>query len=242
MARLRERVPRYSKNGASGQAVVTLSGRDYYLGPHGTKTSHREYDRLIAEWLANGRRPLPTAHDDGFTVVELIAAYKRFACGYYRQHGKVSSEVAVILSACRPLRELYGREPVSEFEPLKLQAVRQAMIAAEWSRRVEPPSGAAEWSRRNINKQIGRTRRANDFIHQAVHVRFDFDLIDVQRCDLLRLFSYRRQVGSHHAWSRRVEVRDELSEQVVHLSSLDDVAAVVTQRHRELPWCWSIPR
>ena len=46
------RVPSYRKHKPSGQAVVTLSGRDHYLGPHGSKTSIAEYDRLIAEWLA----------------------------------------------------------------------------------------------------------------------------------------------------------------------------------------------
>ena len=58
MPRLVRQVPRYCKHRASGQAVVTLSGQDFYLGPYGTKASKLEYDRLIAEWLASGRRPL----------------------------------------------------------------------------------------------------------------------------------------------------------------------------------------
>ena len=40
-------VPKYRRHRASGQAVVTLSGQDFYLGPHGTKASKQEYDRLI---------------------------------------------------------------------------------------------------------------------------------------------------------------------------------------------------
>ncbi|MCA9231188.1 MAG: hypothetical protein KDA57_11075 [Planctomycetales bacterium] len=47
MPRLSNSVPKYRKHRASGQAVLTLNGRDYYLGPHGTKASRREYDRLI---------------------------------------------------------------------------------------------------------------------------------------------------------------------------------------------------
>jgi len=54
----RIKAPSYRKHKVSGQAVVTLDGRDFYLGPHGTKASHAEYDRLVAEWLAN-RRQLP---------------------------------------------------------------------------------------------------------------------------------------------------------------------------------------
>ena len=68
MPRLSKSVPKYRKHRASGQAVVTLSGVDHYLGPHGTKTSKVEYDRLIGEWLVGGRT-LPS--DDGITVVEL---------------------------------------------------------------------------------------------------------------------------------------------------------------------------
>ncbi len=51
------RVPTYRKHKPSGQAVVTLCGTDFYLGPQNSQTSINEYDRLIAEWLANGRRP-----------------------------------------------------------------------------------------------------------------------------------------------------------------------------------------
>jgi hypothetical protein len=45
----------------SGQAVVILSGRDCDLGRHGAKANRLEYDRLIAEWLANGRQQIVSA-------------------------------------------------------------------------------------------------------------------------------------------------------------------------------------
>jgi hypothetical protein len=53
----------------SGQAVVTLNGRDFYLGKYGSTESHTEYDRLIAEWLSHGRRPAAT---DDLTVTQLM--------------------------------------------------------------------------------------------------------------------------------------------------------------------------
>ena len=56
MPKLNGRVPRYRRHKRSGQAIVTLNGRDHYLGPHGSQTSVSEYDRLVAEWLASGRR------------------------------------------------------------------------------------------------------------------------------------------------------------------------------------------
>ena len=57
MPRLVHALPKYRKHRSSGQAVVTLNGCDFYLGPHGTKASKLEYDRLIGEWFQNGRSP-----------------------------------------------------------------------------------------------------------------------------------------------------------------------------------------
>lgn len=34
------RIPKYHLHKASGRAVVTLSGRDYYLGRHGSDRPH----------------------------------------------------------------------------------------------------------------------------------------------------------------------------------------------------------
>jgi hypothetical protein len=57
MPKLKENeVPSYRLHKQSGQAIITLSGKDALLGRHGTKDSRAKYDRLIAEWLANGRR------------------------------------------------------------------------------------------------------------------------------------------------------------------------------------------
>jgi hypothetical protein len=144
--RLLNSVPRYRKHRASGQAIVTLSGQDFYLGPHGTKASHLEYDRQVAEWLARGRRPLDGRERAEITCVELIAAYKKFARGYYRKNGQVTNEVTAILSAASFVRQFYGRELVNDFGPLKLQAVQQAMIRKGWARK-------------HINKQISRIVR-----------------------------------------------------------------------------------
>lgn len=141
-------VPGIRHHKPSGQAVVTLSGQDFYCGRWGTKTALSEYDRHVSEWLARGRRPLSTDPDLAreVTLVELIAAYKRFAEGYYRKNGRVTNEVMAILAAAKLVKQLYGREPVSAFGPLKLQAVQQAMIRAGWSRK-------------HINKQVGRIVR-----------------------------------------------------------------------------------
>ncbi len=80
MPNLSNSVPKYRTHRASGQAVVTLNGRDIYLGPHGTKASKLEYDRLTSEWLANGRG-LPTGQANDLTVAELLLRYWEYAKG-----------------------------------------------------------------------------------------------------------------------------------------------------------------
>jgi hypothetical protein len=62
------RVPKYRRHNPSGQAVVTLSRQDFYLGRYGTRQSKAEYRRLVGEWLAGGGC-LPRADD--LTVAEL---------------------------------------------------------------------------------------------------------------------------------------------------------------------------
>ncbi|MEX0613107.1 MAG: hypothetical protein WD738_09250 [Pirellulales bacterium] len=83
MPRLTRSIPSYRKHRASGQAVVTLGGRDYYLGPWGTKASKFEYDRLVGEWLQQGRQfRRPSAEHDSedrqIFVNQLIVAYLNF--------------------------------------------------------------------------------------------------------------------------------------------------------------------
>lgn len=81
-------VPKYRLHRPSGQAVVTISGKDHYLGPWKSRASRVEYDRLIGEWLVQGRPSTsPNRQPGKFTVVELVAAYWRYAKTYYVKNG-----------------------------------------------------------------------------------------------------------------------------------------------------------
>ncbi len=127
---LKNSVPKYRKHRASKQAVVTIGGRDIYLGPHGSQTSRDQYDRHIAEYLSNGRRAPQVATDDKpFAVKELIAAYWRHAKVYYRKNGKPTSEISILKIALRELKAFYGEIPADEFSPKKLKAIRDSWIA-----------------------------------------------------------------------------------------------------------------
>lgn len=123
-------LPSYRLHKARGLAVVTLSGKDFYLGPYDTDLSRAAYDRLVSEWVANGRR-LPASpcvgHPD-ITITELIAAYWSYAEGYYVKDGQPTNELSCIRSALRPLQEGYGRTAAAGFGPLALKAIRQQMI------------------------------------------------------------------------------------------------------------------
>ena len=129
MPRLTQSVPKYRKHRASGQAVVTLSGVDHYLGPHGTKASKIEYDRWIAEWLAGGRNAAANAPEvDALTVAEIAARYWQFARGYYLKDGEPTSSLDCVKQSLRPLKRLYGRTAANNFGPLGFKVVRQSMI------------------------------------------------------------------------------------------------------------------
>ncbi len=155
MPKLSKSLPKYRFHRVSRQAVVTLNGKDHYLGPHGTKASKIEYDRLIAEWLANGRRtPTPAPEESGITITELLAAYMVWAKGYYRD----SDELTNTILSVAPLKILYGREPAAEFSPLKLKAVRQQMIEGK---HLPLKDGEKPFPlcRNEINKRTGRIKR-----------------------------------------------------------------------------------
>lgn len=156
------RTPSYRLHKPTGQAVVTLNGRDVYLGRHGTAASRAEYDRIVAEWLSNGRQlPAPGGAGD-LSVSELIVAYVRHADGYYRKNDHPTGEAEAVRSSLRPLRQMYGPTPAREFGPLKLKAVRQALV----------DSGLC---RNEVNKRTGRVVRAfkwaveNELVPPSVH-------------------------------------------------------------------------
>jgi integrase len=128
MPRLVNATPKYRRHKASGQAVVTIDGRDFYLGLHGSNVSRIEYDRVVGEWLAAGRR-LPTEIPaNSITIVELAAAYWRFAESYYTKNGQPTGSIERIKTALKHLRATYGLTLTSAFGPLALQALQLKFV------------------------------------------------------------------------------------------------------------------
>ena len=137
-----KRKPSLRLHKASNQAVVTINGKDHYLGPWGSRRAQIEYDRLIGEWSANGG--ILKAAERAVTVAELVLAYRKFANTYY---APPSREVSQIRLALRPVVEKYGHTFARDFGPLALKAVREVWIEAGLSRRY-------------VNQRVGRIVRA----------------------------------------------------------------------------------
>lgn len=139
---MRKRTPSYRLHKPSGLAVVTIDGKDIYLGPYGSVESRIKYGEAIAR--ADGSPT--TAPKTRLTLHELVVAYMEHANSYYVKNGNPTSEIECIKLGTRPLLALYGNSPADDFGPLKLRSVRQLMIDEK------------NLCRRTINKTIGRIR------------------------------------------------------------------------------------
>jgi hypothetical protein len=95
------RTPSLRRHKPSSLAVVSLDGKNHYLGtwPAGRRKAppavQDAYDRLIAEWLANGRHlPHPDGGTQALTIDSLILAFWRWAETRYRhEDGTTTNEL-----------------------------------------------------------------------------------------------------------------------------------------------------
>lgn len=129
--------PSYRLHKATGQAVVTLSGRDVYLGPHGSLESRQQYDQAVAEWLSRGRCPAEPVPSP-LSVNEVLLSYLKWAAGHYQDRGGEPNqrELYHVRRALKPLRELFGRSEAAHFGPRKLKVVRDRFVQEGLSRRL----------------------------------------------------------------------------------------------------------
>lgn len=153
MPKLTNRPPSYRHHKPSGQAVVTVGGRDHYLGPYGSPASHVKYQEVLQRWAGQelpAKEPVaPASTSDPYSdlrIGELLVDYLEFADRYYRKNGEPTGEILNFKDAIRPLRQLYERSRVADFGPVALKAVRELMIGNGLSRKV-------------VNARINRIRR-----------------------------------------------------------------------------------
>jgi integrase len=133
------RVPSYRKH-SSGQARVTINGRDYLLGKHGTKESKAEYNRLVAEFISSNCSPTFGQAIPSITIRDVLAAFTLHAQDYYPQ----GDEFRNFKLAMSPMRELYADLPAASFGPIQFEAVRNRWLTT------------GDRSRSTINKYMKR--------------------------------------------------------------------------------------
>lgn len=131
----------------SGQAVVTIDGKDFYLGRYDAPDSKRKYDRMIAEWYLRGRQG-PQAAAPGSTIAQLIAGYleHRASEGIGPSHQK---QIRIVM---RILNEHYGDICITDFGPMQLKALRQKMTQMKC--RNFGREGALTLSRNYVNGMV----------------------------------------------------------------------------------------
>jgi integrase len=217
--------------------VVTINGRDHYLGTYDSPESWEKYHRLVAEYLAVRRElPPPVAAEAPLTITELIARYWRFAKGYYVKGGKPTSETHAIKLALQFLRQLYGATPAAEFTPKGLKAVREAMVTHDITREVkvvDEATGAVTtvrkvvrkgMARKCINKLIGRLRRMFAWAVEE-------ELLDASvHAALLRVKGLKRGKSAARETPRVRPVPDEHVQRILPLLPLTVRAMVEVQR------------
>jgi integrase len=128
----------YRLHRGSGQAVVTLKGKTYYLGRFGSPESQEKFHRLMAESLVS---PTFGIKKNELTVAQLVVAYLEYASKYYKTHEKVNLHYAL-----NPLVELYPSLPIQQFGVIEFKVVREWWIKKNCCRQY-------------VNDQMNRVRR-----------------------------------------------------------------------------------
>jgi replicative superfamily II helicase len=119
----RKQLPKYCRHKSSGRAFVRIGGKMYYLGKHGSQASRREYDRIIAEFVANGRQAFYAP--DEIPIESLIIQYLDYA---NRELNYSEGRKCRLRRLMDRLNKLYGKQPVSAFGASALKAIRQGYI------------------------------------------------------------------------------------------------------------------
>jgi integrase len=144
------RLPKYRHHKPKDRAYIECAGfydppRKYLDGSYNSQRSREHYEKecqRIAAWKL-AKRPAVVAHP----VVLVKELVLRFSDDAVRHYGSdTNSEYLHYRRALKPLRELYGGEPLSAIGPLKLKQVREKMIDKGWCRD-------------HVNSQFNRLRR-----------------------------------------------------------------------------------
>lgn len=167
MPKLLKRPPKYRLHKTTGQAVVSVHGKVYQLGPFGSPRSHERYQQEVERWREGlfqqhpelaGTEPEPIEisikelqsrrrRGHPVTINEIALLYEDHAHGYYVKNGVVTREGEQVSEMLRLMLRYHGEDELDEFGPVRLKELRERMI------------GEFNWSRKYINENVNRIRR-----------------------------------------------------------------------------------
>lgn len=134
------RIPKYRKH-PNGQAFIEHQGARRYLGKHGTPESLARYRAEIDRIL--GGVTMPVASPLDLTIAEVCVAFLDHAQKYYGD----SQEYKNFRTAITSVTQLFGSIKGKDVGPRLLIGLQQHWTTAK------------DWSRTNINHQVGRVKR-----------------------------------------------------------------------------------
>ena len=124
--------PKYRLHKPSGKAVVSIHGKVYYLGQHGTRESRTKYKLLIADLWAKDEELMPIVPSpfEAVRVGLLAVEFAKYAKKKYRhQNGGQKNEWFIIQNILTEIRSTYGDLDVDEFGPRRFESYRQSLVA-----------------------------------------------------------------------------------------------------------------
>lgn len=134
MPRKKQSAPSYRYH-ISGQARVTLDGKDFYLGEYDSPESHAKYYALLAEYNANGQRAPETPAnqiDSPITVRCVTGEYRELIKTKYANSPSHSGRLK---NLCTLLEDEYGDTEAADFGPRKLSELRDLFVVSGNNRR-----------------------------------------------------------------------------------------------------------
>lgn len=149
MGRQKHEIPAYRFHRARNCGKATF-GPDtvYFPGPFQSERSLESYRRAVGEWLTTGLSPRRSLAQRSDTAINVLIAsfWKEHVLRRYVKNGCPTTERRSFATALRPVRELYGTQPIASFTPRSLIVCRQKLIEAGYTRK-------------RINQHVGRIRR-----------------------------------------------------------------------------------
>ena len=83
MTYTKKHLPKYCRHKSTDRVYVRIKGKTFYLGKYGSAASRREYDRIIGEFVANGRQAFH--NPDTILIESLIVSFLDYTekeCNY----------------------------------------------------------------------------------------------------------------------------------------------------------------